>query len=492
MTSLLASRRRAEDFARLVEGSRRASDDPDLAPLLGLVTRLRPADVRPSDDFRRSLRAQLVAVAAERAESGGGADVLEAPVTGTTARTPARLRVGAMAASIVLAGGMVGTAAAARSALPGDLLYPLKRSLERTEALVTTNAESRGLEYLAQASTRLTELSELTADGRIYSDDTARVDLSVSTLQEFTRHSRDGGALLVEAFRSDHRSSPLLRLREFIADAKPRLEATAAFLPTEANGAYTEALTTLERLDAQALQLCPLCDPGVGGVDDADVLSKGSGEDTTGRSDDGRGGASHDDAPSRTDTTSTSDSGSDADDAPGTGSETGPPDRPWPIPSPTAPGPTAPPRTPGPTLEPRFPWPWPTPYPRPTTTTEPEPTPTEEDSTGPLPLPTVLPLPLPTSLPLPLPLPTVLRLPIPLPWFSDDKQAPPAPAPGPMPTVTPTSPTPSTPPHDPTSATSTPGSPDPLPTGLPDDGWPSPTPVPTKDGPFDDILGPQN
>ena len=275
MTSLLATRRRAEVFARLVEGSRR-THDPNLARLVDIVAMLRPAGVSPSEAFRTSLRERLVAAAAEQARVGVPDD-LPVPAVRSAVRTPNRLRIAAVAASVVLAGGMVGTAAAARTALPGDFLYPVKRGLEQTEVAVTTNDESRGWRYLGQASNRLTEVSGLTA-GKTASDaDPKRAELSTETLSEFVRNTNDGGGLLIQAYERDGRTGSLVRLHEFVAAAKPQLEAIGQTLPPAARPVYEEALATLERLDRQVRSLCPVCVSGGSSQADPSGKSEGTG-----------------------------------------------------------------------------------------------------------------------------------------------------------------------------------------------------------------------
>jgi Domain of unknown function (DUF5667) len=257
MTSLLATRRRAEDFARLVEGSRR-SHDPNVAPLLELVAMLRPVAIQPSEVFRASLRERLLAVAAERPRDTG-TEVAPVPAVRSAVRTPARSRVVAVACAVVLAGGMASTAAAARGALPGDLLYPIKRGLEQSQAAATTNPESRGSTYLRQATTRLDEVARLGGGAPVSAGDLDKIALSQATLGAFSRDVRDAGNLLFEAYQRDDRTAPLIQLRQFVASTKPQLLALRKLLPPQVDDAYADALATLERLDRRVLEVCPQC-----------------------------------------------------------------------------------------------------------------------------------------------------------------------------------------------------------------------------------------
>ncbi|HZC25426.1 MAG TPA: DUF5667 domain-containing protein [Actinopolymorphaceae bacterium] len=288
MTSLLATRRRAEDFARLVEGSRR-SHDPNVAPLLDLVAMLRPAGVQPSEVFRTSLRERLLTVAAELPRSAVP-DASPIPAIRSSFRTPTRVRIVAVALAVALAGGMVGTAAAARNALPGELLYPIKRGLEHSEAAATTNADSRGREYLGQATSRLGEVSDLAAGGPVGAGDLQRVALSQATLGDFAVDVREAGDQLVEAAHLSGQTAPLIQLREFVAETRPRLQAVKALLPAQVDDAYDNALTALERLDQRVVEICPLC--AAGSASGAISGNAGTGQSSRGGGDTRRSGAS--------------------------------------------------------------------------------------------------------------------------------------------------------------------------------------------------------
>jgi Domain of unknown function (DUF5667) len=297
MTSLLATRRRAEDFARLVEGSRR-SHDPNVAPLLELVAMLRPVAIQPSEAFRASLRERLLAVAAERPRDPSP-EVAPVPAVRSAVRTPARVRVVAIACAVVLAGGTASTAAAARGALPGDLLYPLKRGLEQSQAAATTNPESRGSTYLDQATTRLGEVSQLSGGTPVAAGDLDKIALSQATLGAFSRDVRDAGNLLFEAYQRDDRTAPLIQLRQFVATTRPQLLALEKLLPAQVGDAYAEALATLDRLDRRVLDVCPQC--LIGSVGDGDGIitsrqegpaSRSAGPDKTGAT--GRSGRAAD------------------------------------------------------------------------------------------------------------------------------------------------------------------------------------------------------
>ena len=71
-----------------------------------------------------------------------------------------RLALG-MAMLMVLGGGAAGTAAASAGAVPGELLYPVKRALEAIDLVVHPSASSRGRLHLSFADRRLGEVQAL-------------------------------------------------------------------------------------------------------------------------------------------------------------------------------------------------------------------------------------------------------------------------------------------------------------------------------------------
>jgi uncharacterized protein DUF5667 len=67
----------------------------------------------------------------------------------------------AMALFLVLGGGGAATAAASAGAVPGELLYPVKRAIEAIDLVVHPSASSRGRLHLSFADRRLREVQAL-------------------------------------------------------------------------------------------------------------------------------------------------------------------------------------------------------------------------------------------------------------------------------------------------------------------------------------------
>ncbi|MFD2083023.1 hypothetical protein SAMN05421678_103373 [Actinopolymorpha cephalotaxi] len=392
MTSLLASRRRAEEFARLVDGTGRSAD-PTLRDLHSVAMRLRPSAVEPSEQFRTALRERLVVAAARASiEGSGGAAAGRSGGAGSrgdrsarpVAATPRRSRIVAVAAAVVLAGGVAGTAVAARDAQPGGMFYPIKIGLERTQVAVASSQESRGREYLTHASTRLTEVSRMAGDAPLRDADTERVDLARTTLDQVSADTRRGADLLLRAHQADRNTAPVVAIRDFTADARPRLRELRPLLPRGLSGAYARAAATIADADRRARAACPTCGTTTADPDSPERATSPRPTPTSGPT-----------------------TGPTSGPVPPTPGPARPPRGPGPVPTNPGPGGPLPSRTADP-----LPLPLPTltvPLPGPNGPGTPNPKPTTPGPTG---TPTTP----PPGLPLPLPLPTLpLPLPLPLP-----------------------------------------------------------------------------
>jgi len=161
LTGGLPSRRRADEFARLLEGGG-STNDPGLAPLVGLARSLQSLPLGPTPDFRDALRQRLLAVAAvapaaapaRTASKLGGLDRL---VGSWRAQRRFAVAAGAMAGVVAIAG--VGVAGS--RSLPGDPLYGIKRGTEAVQLATTHGLQARGELHLRFAKERLSEVERL-------------------------------------------------------------------------------------------------------------------------------------------------------------------------------------------------------------------------------------------------------------------------------------------------------------------------------------------
>ncbi len=204
-----------------------------------------------SRDFVADLRASLMAAAADELTSTERAPhrdraVVDAP--------PIRRRLTAAAGAFVMIGGALGLVSASAQAVPGDMLYPVKRATEDVELLIRDGA-GEGRALLNHASARLDEVEALTAsDGR--------ENLIAETLTDFASETDEGGSLLVDAYRDDGSTGEITDLRVFLADSAQRLENLAHELPSAVAHEYANAAQTVTDLDTTAVTECPGCAPG--------------------------------------------------------------------------------------------------------------------------------------------------------------------------------------------------------------------------------------
>jgi hypothetical protein len=286
MSSPLPSRRRAAEFARLLDGAP-ATNDPTLAPLATLATALRSLPVGPAPDFRAGLRQRLVAVATVQgigaaATAGVPARVIALPGARAAARPAIGERVTEWAegwrvrrrlvaatatlSAVVLVGG-VGLAGS--RSLPGEPFYGVKRGVENLQLAAARGEEAKGVRHLQFAQTRLREVSALvgrssalgvavsptryTASGTALGGSlTSRVR---STLRAMDHETRAGMTDLTNAYQHKHDQKPLRILRTFATEQSARITAVIPDLPTSVTSQATESLALVQQVGNQADQL---------------------------------------------------------------------------------------------------------------------------------------------------------------------------------------------------------------------------------------------
>ena len=253
MTSQLQlRRRRAEEFATRVDAPAGSPADPRTDRLLAVVGGLRRQGevvlADPSPDFAAGLRTRLMAEASTVLQQQA---TLSLPVR-QRSRRERRLVVAATVA--VLLGGSAGMAAASQHALPGEVLYPVKRAIEQVQTGTATTSASKGRDLLSQASGRLEEVR-----GLLDSHSGAASAEVPGTLEEFRSQARDGANELMASYRDNHDPATIATLRRFAARDLPLLTALSAGAPADAQPALHSAATTLRSIDREASGLCPDC-----------------------------------------------------------------------------------------------------------------------------------------------------------------------------------------------------------------------------------------
>lgn len=237
--------REAEDFADGLTG--RPPEDAELAELVafaGIVEHA--ATIQPAPEFQATLREALMAEAA---------DVLvrePAVAARKPAKAPARRRrLAAAVTSVVVAGGGVSLAASSASALPGEMLYPVKRSLESAQVVFHRSDSGRATYDLQRASERLSEATALV--GR----DAPSAEIVAATLDDFTSLTTQGVDRAFDQTPADQ--EVLAEVAEFAESSAADLSAIADLVPADAASSHAAAITVVSSLKGRLDVLCETC-----------------------------------------------------------------------------------------------------------------------------------------------------------------------------------------------------------------------------------------
>lgn len=253
MSPVFPAQRRAEAFQSRLEGAEASSPrDAELLELVGALRSVAPVEPRP--DFVLSLRERLVAAAATElvAQPAAADAALSERLTVSPRRSARDRRLAAALGGLAIVGGTTSMAMAAQSALPGDVLYPVKRVIEDAHTSVARGDDAKGTTLLENASSRLDETSALSAEG----GHAAQIR---STLEDFADQSGRATDLLLADYASQQDDASISALRDFVADSLRVLDRLAPTIPDDAREALVAAGTLLTSIDAQATQACPTC-----------------------------------------------------------------------------------------------------------------------------------------------------------------------------------------------------------------------------------------
>jgi hypothetical protein len=264
MSPVFATRRRAEEFNTLVEAELAGlheRGDSRYADVLSLVEQLRALEPpAPRPDFTATLREQLLEAAdtllvpAEVAAEQAAVDRLALPPRRTTRDRLVAAAVGAVA--VVGAGTSI--AVAAQSALPGEMLYPVKRVLESAETGARLSDSGKGSSMLANAADRLAEVTALSRTSDLDESDTI-----ASTLNTFSEQSLAASELLLDDYADTRDPSSLADLNQFTAASMETLNQLEAVLPPGARDELEHAAEVLVEIDAAVSDACPACRGGL-------------------------------------------------------------------------------------------------------------------------------------------------------------------------------------------------------------------------------------
>ncbi|OLE21946.1 MAG: hypothetical protein AUG49_20700 [Catenulispora sp. 13_1_20CM_3_70_7] len=270
MAAAFGERQRAEQFARLLDGLDSSRDgagvatlippqkaDPEIALMLRVVEsvieegRFRGPAVRR--EFKEELGARLqrdflVLFNADAPGSGDGPGDGDVLVRG---RNPWRRRlIGGSVAVGVLSGGLGGVAWAASSALRGDPLYGVKRSLENMRVSVSGSDLERGEQYLGQAKTRLEEIRKLLGRQDSTVDGTESGKLVAETMENLYRDVDDAGQLLAPLAESGN-ADALANLQNFLTAYQPQAVDLETLLAPQSQDQARRLVALMNALNAR-------------------------------------------------------------------------------------------------------------------------------------------------------------------------------------------------------------------------------------------------
>jgi hypothetical protein len=246
--------RRSHDDAQSFEEAwgGRAPSDEHIAELVRFVERLcEVAVVEPSPMFQESLRTRLMT----EAETALGPLPTASGTTPTRAGRPIRRRVAGLTAAMVASAGIVGIVASSASAVPGEMLYPVKRSVESVELVMHRDEASRGSFQLRQASERLAEARELSGNG-------GSEHLIAESLDDFATKAESGSADLFSDFTGNGEKKAIRVVNDFAVEATAHLSMLSAQLPPGADDSFDAATAAISDLATQASSLCVSCTTG--------------------------------------------------------------------------------------------------------------------------------------------------------------------------------------------------------------------------------------
>jgi hypothetical protein len=213
-------------------------------------------EARP--EFVADLRERLVAEAATMPAVSAEVDRLRLrTVDPGRVRNPRERRLALAMGGFALVGATAALSVVAQGALPGDVLYPLKRGIESAHEGLSFGDQDKGATLLASASTRLEELRRL--DSGDPGDAADRAEEIAATLDDFTDQATRASDHLLASYAETHDPVTVTGLRTFTASSMESLSELDGRLPASAEDEYVHAVTTLIRIDDEARLQCPEC-----------------------------------------------------------------------------------------------------------------------------------------------------------------------------------------------------------------------------------------
>ncbi|TIC89246.1 hypothetical protein E8D34_01795 [Nocardioides sp. GY 10113] len=247
-----AKTRRAEEFDALASGRAPRTGDPRYDDLLEVVASLRSVpDVTARPAFVADLRTQLIA-AAERQDVRVVDDATALRLTPTQRRGARERRLAAVVGGFAVVAATGSMAMAAQSALPGEVLYPVKRAMENAQTNLASSDSAKAESLLKHADIRLSEVEALAAK------QDADADAISATLDDFKQQTNQAATLALDEYDAGE-DAGLSDLREFNKDSIERLSELNQRVPDDSRAALSGAAENLSQLEQEAAGQCPEC-----------------------------------------------------------------------------------------------------------------------------------------------------------------------------------------------------------------------------------------
>lgn len=211
------------------------------------------AVVDPSPLFLASLRTQLM-TEAETALVPGARTARTTTLTPIQQTHPIRRRVAGLTAALMASAGVIGLVSSSASAVPGEMLYPVKRTVESVQLSLHRDDASRGTYQLAQASERLAEASKLTSG-----ESSGSGQLVVDTLEDFTSQAEAGSTSLFADYSISGSEQSIRTINDFAVASTVELSTISTQMPPEASGSFAAAREAVSDLATQSSALCSSC-----------------------------------------------------------------------------------------------------------------------------------------------------------------------------------------------------------------------------------------
>lgn len=206
------------------------------------------AAAEPPDEFVTDLRSHLMAEAADVL-------VVARPRSAVSAAriSRSRRRLATVATAAIVATGGVGLVTSSASALPGQMLYPIKQGVESVELATKPDDASKARFELHRASERLDEASQLATRG----DNGQDAALITHALEDFEQQASTGSQSLTADSLS---SQSTLTLSSFTVQSQEKLADLAGTVPASSRPALMAATAFVDQLRQDLLAVCVSCD----------------------------------------------------------------------------------------------------------------------------------------------------------------------------------------------------------------------------------------